>query len=55
MQGDLFEGYPVETWRVVEVRTDPEQFYIDEDGNKHEFVVYCLTEPIGWIDPHPAL
>jgi hypothetical protein len=58
VQGDLFTGFEEVKWEVVEVRTDPEQFYLDADGIRHEFVVYCLTQPIGWnrgIDSNPTL
>ena len=51
MQGDLWEGFPEITWEVIEVRTDPNETYIDSEGEEHEFVVYCHTTPIKPILP----
>jgi len=45
MQGDLWEAYPEETWKVVETWIDMTTWWFGEDGEKEYLVLYCKTVP----------
>ena len=46
MQGDLWDGYLEETWKVVETWIDMTTWWYGKDGEKEYLVLYCKTMPV---------